>query len=117
MMQSSATYMCPHCHLRGNVVKRAPQTERKCPNGHRWADGVTPYPSGYIPMGVKVNEAMVAVRAALSALQQAETMIKDCASLLSPAQRVKLAVNSELHQIEQSKARLKGIIEMSESGK
>lgn len=64
-------------------------------------------------MGVQLAEARESLQGALSALQQAETMIKDCASLLTPAQRSKLAVHTELHSIEQAKAKINGAIELT----
>jgi hypothetical protein len=105
--QDQMRWLCPQCRRRGDVVMRAPRTERQCPNGHRWADGAVPTGNkGYVPMGVRLDEAKVVMHEALSALRRAEIMVKDCASYLTAEQRSKLSVPYELHQIEQAKAAL-----------
>lgn len=57
-------------------------------------------------------ERMVTVmESSLSALGQAETMIKDCASYLTPNQKSKLSVQYELYQIGVAKAQIREAIE------
>ena len=106
-------WLCALCGCHGSVVQLAPHTERRCRNGHRWADGKLPHACHYIPLSVRLDEATAGLQRALSALQQAETMIKDCSSMLEPAQRSKLSVHYELHQIEQAKAAIGNSIELA----
>jgi pyridoxine 5'-phosphate synthase PdxJ len=60
---------------------------------------------------VRIERMVSEMEAGLSALQQAETMIKDCASFLTSEQRVKLSVHSEVYQIEMAKAKMRRAIE------
>lgn len=106
-------WLCPTCGRHGNVVQVAPYTERRCNAGHRWADGAKPILNDYIPLTVRLEEAGRGLHRALDALAQAEVMIKDCASFLTPEQRVKLAVGSELYQLEQTKATVKQAIKFT----
>jgi len=106
-------WLCPICGRRGEMVQKVPHIERRCPKGHRWADRKPPLISSYIPLSVRLEEAHAGLAGALSALTQAETMIKDCSSFLTPEQRIKLAVNTELHQLMQAKVRVKQFIEIA----
>ena len=106
-------WLCSQCGQPGKVVQVAPQTERQCRSGHRWVDSRVYAEAGYIPLRTRLVEAVAGLQGALTALEKAEVVIKDCASLLEPSQRSKLSVHYELHQIEQAKAVIGQSIELA----
>jgi hypothetical protein len=95
------------------MVRRLPRVQRACVNGHTWDDDALPVPSLYVPMRLRLEEARAGLQGALSALGQAETMIKDCASYLTREQQAKLSVQYELHQIGLAKAQLGEVLDMT----
>jgi|PlaIllAssembly_1097288.scaffolds.fasta_scaffold00345_2 hypothetical protein len=95
---------CPYCGKAGQVVRRLPAIYRVCVQGHTWEDAKSRVV--YIPMKVRLQEMTECLAGILSALEQAETMIKDCASFLTPEQRAKLSVHYELHQIGLAKTKI-----------
>jgi hypothetical protein len=65
-----------------------------------------------MPLSVRLEHTVAHLANSLSALGQAETMIKDCASFLTPEQKAKLSVHYELHQIETAKTQIQEAIEI-----
>jgi hypothetical protein len=113
MREDRYHWLCPTCGRRGAVVQHAPVCERICSKGHRWQDGRVKKVSGYLPLGVRLEEATMALEAALEAMTRAEVALKDCLSVMPPEQWKKLSIHTEVHQVAEAKKRLAKAIKAS----
>lgn len=83
----------------GDFIQVTPIRIRRCKNGHEWVDAKKPYTLAYVPMSVRVENARKEVQEVLSALQEADTMLRDCANYLTAAEQAKEGLIGCLYKI------------------